>query len=151
TDEENEETVSTMADLAIQLITDSKITNKSFEKLVAAITDEYDGDLALENISEGKLSVLIENGRLKMSPANFNGLRKNAKTRLLLIQKNIVIFIEHIQEYSLEPEDILLLLRSTGVGITDKLLIIVKMPDELITGQHELADLICSLTRNSST
>lgn len=149
--EENKDRANAVVlNLSRELIMNSKISDHSFEKLVSAIKEEYDGDLPLGNIDDSKISALISHELLNITPANFNVLKKNDRMRLLLMQKYIAEFIENIREYSLETKDVMLLLRSKDIDLNDKLNIIVKMPDELITGQHELADQICDLIKNTS-
>jgi hypothetical protein len=136
--------------LSKELITNSAISDQAFEELAKSITEVYDGELNLETISNKRITTLITNGGLKLSVANFNGLKKNDPMRMLLLNENISTFIDEIQEYSLEPKDLMWILSSGEIASTDVSLIINKISEEVITGQTDLANLIClSLANNS--
>ena len=151
-DEENDDktTAEQMAEnLSRELVVNSKITDQAFEKLVNSITSEFDGDLNFDKISDAKIVALITNERLAMSVADFEGLKKRPSMKIFLIKHNIATFIQHISEYALEPSDLVEILGDEEIAISNRLDIISKIPEEIITGQQKLANLICVIIANN--
>ncbi|HET6993550.1 MAG TPA: hypothetical protein VFI06_01150, partial [Chitinophagaceae bacterium] len=132
-----------------ELIQNQAITDDAFKYLVKSISEKYEGDLDLPNISDKKIRALIEDDILAMTPANFNGLKKNNAMRLLLIRSNFQEFLTKTGDYGLEPADYIMIL-SSEIAMNEKLSLIEVMPTETFTGQQRLADLSSSLLSNAS-
>lgn len=145
TDSQEPNETSTSESFSKELILSSKITDECFGKIINSITEEYDGNLNVDTISEKKILDLIVDHRLVISPANFDELKRANKYPILLLIFNIDEFISNQQEYTLDNKDIIQLLRSSEVIASKKLQIVTNTSEETITGNDELADLICDL------
>lgn len=129
--------------LGLDLIQKPIISDESFEYYVKSLTNDYDTNLDFSQISNRKILLLINSGRLILTKESFRLLRQRPEMLIALVQKNMALFLREAGNFSMTEKDVLLLLREPGIDSSAKSYIIHVISDELITDHEELADGIC--------
>lgn len=120
------------------LMKSDKITDAAFEHLVRsipAISETPD----FGEINEGHAKILIEHGLLHLSPETFASLKEKYESQHInLAEQNITDFVDAIDEYSLDADDLIALLRSRAFTDIQKQTILESVDESLILNRTSL-------------
>lgn len=144
-DEAGEQSV---AEFSKSLVYSSEISDAAFDHLVRSIPMLLDGYLEFEKISDTRITSLIREKLLSMSPENFSALAFKPDMKLLLIEENTSSLKDDIATYLLQPDDLVMIFSSSKIRSDDKIFILNNTPEDLFTGQPLLSNTICSFASN---
>lgn len=130
--------------ISTDIILSTKLSEKSFSQIIESIPYIF-SSLKFETLSKYKVSILTNSSFLSLTKANFELLKSNfSPLHISLLETNIKKFLENESEINIDEKDILLLLNSPQITISDKTTLINKI-DEDVAINEELADLIISI------
>lgn len=137
-------------DFSIKLITCNELNYDSYVALVPCTTYNCN-NVAIENLNYDKAEFLLNSKKLVLTVANFNQLKENFSTlHIVLIERNQDLFFTKFEDYTLDNEDILILLNSAEIISKNKIELIKKIDDEIIIESKEIGEIICSFLAVSS-
>ncbi|TWJ04543.1 hypothetical protein JN11_00252 [Mucilaginibacter frigoritolerans] len=147
----NEPSVENEHLLIAALLRAPSITAKAFEFLVKSIPEiEPEPDFA--EIDEDHTEILIENNLVLLSPENFASLKTNFESQHIgLAEGQKESFIINIENYPLDAEDLIKLLRSDRFDIGQKLVILYSVDENLVIVNTTLLNIVGRLAITYTT
>jgi energy-coupling factor transporter ATP-binding protein EcfA2 len=118
--------------LIAALLKTSSITANAFEFLVKSIP-EIDPEPDFAEIDEDHTGILIENDLVLLSPENFASLKTNFESQHVgLAERQTESFIADIENYALDTDDLIKLLRSDKFDIGQKLVMLYSVDEDIV-------------------
>lgn len=106
------------------LVLNDDIKDEIYSNILSSISCVY-SSLSFERLSFGKVKSLVKNNNLVTNTTNFDQLKNNFKDlHILLVENNPTEFIQEIDSFEIEDEDLLNLLKSDIISIELKIEII---------------------------
>ncbi len=131
--------------LSYSFISNEFISDNCFENLLLCCPYVY-SNLDFENLSGIKVDLMLKHGYLQLSVDRFDYLKEHFPgMHINLLKENAQDFIKTLSEYSLDRNDILLLLKSTELNSQQKIELIQNTNNELIIGDRDLSNVICNI------
>ena len=135
-------------DLESDILICNEISDEAYHKIIESIESVYK-ELDFKDLSENKVDYLLEAHKLSMSENNYDTLRKSFPNKhIILVESYFDSFLENIDNFELDEEDVLLILNSEEISIEQKLIYIPKIEGEFIlrddTISKKIAELIIS-------
>ena len=126
-------------------VTTASISDISFEKIMLSNPFVYSA-LDFQDLSERKISIMIEDTTLQLSPERFLFIKENfAGLHIKLLEKEPETFIEKFVDYTIDTNDISKILQSSKFKIEQKTYIIQNIDKSLIIGDVGLSNIVCEL------
>jgi hypothetical protein len=140
----------TMQDFCQDLLLCETIDNNNYSLILNSIPYYYPS-LEFENLTEEKVVLLLNKGKLEVNSDNFVKLKNNFPNRhIILLEKQFTQFIEKFEEMPLEEGDSLLLLKSNNISIENKNLICDKIDEDIIITNSDILDVVGELIYNNA-
>ncbi len=135
-------------DLESDILVCNDISDEAYHKIIKSFEGVYES-LDFKDLSENKVDYLLEAHKFSMSKNNYDTLRKSFPNKhIVLVENYFDSFLEDIDNFELDEEDVLLILNSEGISIEQKLIYIPTIEEEFIlrndTISKKIAELIIS-------
>ena len=135
-------------DLERDILVCDIVSDEAYHKIIRSFEGLY-RDLDFKDLSINKVDYLLEAHKLSMSENNYDTLRKSFPNKhIVLVENYFDSFLEDIDNFELDEEDVLLILNSEGISIEQKLIYIPTIEEEFIlrddTISKKIAELIIS-------
>ena len=135
-------------DLESDILVCNDISDEAYHKIIKSFEGVYES-LDFKDLSENKVDYLLEAHKFSMSKNNYDTLRKSFPNKhIVLVESYFDSFLEDIDNFELDEEDVLLILNSEGISIEQKLIYIPTIEEEFIlrddTISKKIAELIIS-------
>lgn len=128
-----------------QFITTTSIGEMCFEKIMLSNPFVYSA-LDFENLSERKISIMIEDTTLQSSPDRFLFIKEHfVGLHIQLLERQPDKLIEKLGEYTLDSNDISKILKSLKFKVEQKVHIIQNVEKSLIIEDVDLSNIVCEL------
>jgi YobI-like P-loop NTPase len=101
-------------DFSYTIILNENIMNNNYEQILKSIPF-VDDTLEFSGLSFEKVEILIKNDFLYVNGNNFNLLKADYDLHIYLIERNYSEFVENIESFEFEDEDILAFLESATI------------------------------------
>ena len=126
-----------------QILLSTDLIDDSYAYLIKCIPYWYSDLQGIENLSNAQISHIISHGKLQLSEANFNTLKKHFNSQYAhLIEKNIDAYLENIGKFGLDPVGLKIILKSKVVSADQKIIILNNVDAGIIDDNADLARLI---------
>lgn len=135
-------------DLESDILVCNDISDEAYHKIIKSFERVYES-LDFKDLSENKVDYLLKAYKFSMSENNYDTLRKSFPNKhIVLVENYFDSFLEDIENFELDEEDVLLILNSEGISIEQKLIYIPTIEEEFIlrddTISKKIAELIIS-------
>ena len=135
-------------DLESDILVCNDISDEAYHKIIKSFEGVYES-LDFKDLSENKVDYLLEAHTFSMSKNNYDTLRKSFPNKhIVLVESYFDSFLEDIDNFELDEEDVSLILNSEGISIEQKLIYIPTIEEEFIlrddTISKKIAELIIS-------
>lgn len=135
-------------DLESDILVCNDISDEAYHKIIKSFERVYES-LDFKDLSENKVDYLLKAHKFSMSENNYDTLRKSFPNKhIVLVENYFDSFLEDIENFELDEEDVLLILNSEGISIEQKLIYIPTIEEEFIlrddTISKKIAELIIS-------
>lgn len=128
-------------DFEISLVKCNELSDSSYNILLNS-TYYHWSNIDFENLDVQKVVVLL-NKKLSVTKENYDRLREIFPNyHINLIEKKFTKFIENINDFETDENDILLLLKSDKITIDDKINYITKLNENIIGKNKEISKLV---------
>ncbi|GMB02055.1 hypothetical protein [Pelosinus sp. IPA-1] len=128
--------------ISMDIMRCEQIEESCFEKIKESIPYQFD-KFSVEDLSENRISSIINEGLLSLTIENFNSLKDNSQNKhILLLERKIDEYLGKDTEYELDSNDIEMLLDSEVITSEQKKSIIQDMNEGLISDDNSLAEKI---------
>lgn len=126
--------------LALAVIMSGELSMESYTALLRSIPAscaEWEV-LEVEHLATEKVAVLIQEGFIALSPQNFNSLKEHFPPKhVALLERHAAEFDERITEFTLDAEDVKMLMRSEVLSFAQKRDLMSEVDEALIVGQKD--------------
>ena len=144
----NEKINTSYKDLESNILVCDDISDEAYHKIIESFEGLYE-DLDFKGLNKNKVDYLLEAYKLSMSKSNYDTLRMNFPNKhIVLVENYFDSFLEDIDNFELDEEDVSLILNSEGISIEQKLIYIPTIEEEFIlrddTISKKIAELIIS-------
>lgn len=137
-------------DLESDILVCNEISDEAYHKIIESIESVYK-ELDFNDLSENKVDYLLEAHKLSMSENNYDILRKNFPNKhIILVESYFDSFLENIDNFELDEEDMLLILNSEEISIEQKLIYIPKIEGKFILREDTISEKIAELIISKS-
>jgi len=110
--------------LTEEIIESKQLSEASFIALIGVFPYKFDS-LSLDSLTERKVKELLKADLFELSPNNYTSLRNNFRPlHINFIEDNIQQFKESIQNLHINEEDLSLILSSSKIGDSNKILVL---------------------------
>lgn len=134
----------------IEILKNKNITDESYIKLISSCNHKWK-NLDFKELNENKVIHLI-NDRLGTTKENYDLLREYfPNNHLKLIEKNFNRFIENIDDFETDEDDILLLLKSDNISFDNRFNYISKLDEQTIIDNKNIAKKVGEFIIQKST
>lgn len=135
-------------DLESDILVCNDISDEAYHKIIKSFEGVYES-LDFKDLSENKVDYLLEAHKFSMSKNNYDTLRKSFPNKhIVLVENYFDSFLEDIDNFELDEEDVSLILNSERISIEQKLIYISTIEEEFIlrddTISKKIAELIIS-------
>ena len=122
---------------------------ESYSTLILAINKTY-LNLDLQKLQTDKIEVLLRNNKLSLTDDNYNKLREHFPNKHISLLENWqYTFIEDIEPYILDEEDLTILLESEKFKLINKIQLIKHITIENLTNSLELSRAVSNIVIES--
>jgi hypothetical protein len=129
----------TYHDYSRESLLEGRMTDKAYEELLKSNPYHYDS-LAIENLSEEKVTALLKRRVIRLKPVVFNLLKEHFEDQIpLLIEYNIADYLKYEDVYELDETAYQYLLDSSKITLGQKTDIVTEITDEMVEADHDLA------------
>lgn len=116
------------------LLLSDDLFDESYALLLKCIPYWYGQLDGIENLSSPKIGHLISQGKLQFTENNYNKLKEHFNNQYaLLIEKNIVPYLENIEKYKLDSTGLMHLLKSKVVTADQKITILNSVDADILS------------------
>ena len=137
-------------DLESDILVCNEISDEAYHKIIESIELVYK-ELDFNDLSKNKVDYLLEAHKLSMSENNYDILRKNFPNKhIILVESYFDSFLENIDNFELDEEDMLLILNSEEISIEQKLIYIPKIEGKFILREDTISEKIAELIISKS-
>ena len=135
-------------DLESDILVCNDISDEAYYKIIKSFEGVYES-LDFKDLSENKVDYLLEAHTFSMSKNNYDTLRRSFPNKhIVLVESYFDSFLEDIDNFELDEEDVSLILNSERISIEQKLIYIPTIEEEFIlrddTISKKIAELIIS-------
>ncbi|TYB79751.1 YobI family P-loop NTPase [Bizionia myxarmorum] len=132
------------------LLVCNDITDETYIKILNSIYFRY-SKLEFKDLN-GDKAIALSNKILTTSKSNYNVLREYfPDNHITLIERSFVKFIENINDFETDEDDVLLVLKSEKIGIDNKFVYITQLEQNIIVDSKELSKVIGNIILRKST
>ncbi len=115
------------------------ISDESYSKITKNLPYYYGDGTAFKEISSSKMKLLIESKTISLSVVNYKMINEEFNDLLIfLLEKNASNFLKSIEDYILDSNIILRIVKSEDFNPQQKLLIIGRTTDDILTSNKNL-------------
>lgn len=126
------------SNLSRSIISENEIRDESYKLITKSIPWWY-SDLDFSNISENKIKILINNRIVNPSIESFNKIKEGHDgLNIYLLEKFPKEFIEKIDELEFDGDDMILILESSLLSISDKKVLFESFDLEIIDSNNKI-------------
>ena len=137
-------------DLERNILVCNEISDEAYHKIIESIESVYK-ELDFKDLSENKVDYLLEAHKLSMSENNYDTLRKSFPNKhIVLVESYFNSFLEDIDNFELDVEEVSLILNSEKLSIEQKLTYIPKIEEEFILNNDTISKKIAELIISKS-
>ena len=137
-------------DLESDILVCNEISDEAYHKIIESIESVYK-ELDFKDLSENKVDYLLEAHKLSMSENNYDTLRKRFPNKhIVLVESYFDSFLEGIDNFELDEEDVSLILNSKKISIEQKLTYISEIEEEFILKDNSISKKIAELIISKS-
>ena len=137
-------------DLESDILVCNEISDEAYHKIIESIELVYK-ELDFNDLSKNKVDYLLEAHKLSMSENNYDTLRKRFPNKhIVLVESYFDSFLEGIDNFELDEEDVSLILNSKKISIEQKLTYISEIEEEFILKDNSISKKIAELIINKS-
>lgn len=137
-------------DLESDILVCNDISDEAYHKIIKSFEGVYES-LDFKDLSENKVDYLLEAHKFSMSKNNYDTLRKSFPNKhIVLVENYFDSFLEDIDNFELDEEDVLLILNSEGISIEQKLIYIPTIEEEFILRDDTISKKIAKLIISKS-
>ena len=137
-------------DLESDILVCNEISDEAYHKIIESIESVYK-ELDFNDLSENKVDYLLEAHKFSMSKNNYDTLRMNFPNKhIVLVESYFESFLEDIDNFELDEEDMLLILNSEEISIEQKLIYIPKIEGKFILREDTISEKIAELIISKS-
>jgi energy-coupling factor transporter ATP-binding protein EcfA2 len=145
----SKQTEETIKKFSLEIINCNDLKYKSYIHLLNSIPYRLNS-LNFEHLDEDKVKWMVATGFLNLTVANFSKLKDNfPNEHLTLIEKQPENFIKIFDEFTLDEDDVLSLLKSEKITNDSKVGIIEKIDNSFIIDNKNIAKSVCDILTNS--
>ena len=137
-------------DLESDILVCNDISDEAYYKIIKSFERVYES-LDFKDLSENKVDYLLKAHKFSMSENNYDTLRKSFPNKhIVLVENYFDSFLEDIDNFELDEEDVLLILNSEGISIEQKLIYISTIEEEFILRDDTISKKIAKLIISKS-
>lgn len=137
-------------DLESDILVCNEISDEAYHKIIESIELVYK-ELDFNDLSKNKVDYLLEAHKLSMSENNYDTLRKRFPNKhIVLVESYFDSFLEGIDNFELDEEDVSLILNSKKISIEQKLTYISEIEEEFILKDNSISKKIAELIISKS-
>lgn len=126
------------------------ITDETYRKIINSIYFRYN-KLEFENLNEDKI-VVLANKILTTTKANYDLLREHfPNNHITLIERDYNKFIEKVEDFETNVDDILMILESVNITIDNRFKYIPKLSEQTIIEDKKIAKKVGEIFISKST
>lgn len=127
------------------IIYENRINSNSYKLLLESIPWWYQ-QFETEELSKGRITILIESGKVNPTMSSYQFLKDNFDgTNILLLEKYIEKFDGKINEITIDSSDLNLVMKSTRLSAKHKFYILNNCDEEVVAEKSENLGLISQL------
>ena len=146
----NEKINTSYKDLESNILVCDNISDEAYHKIIESFEGLYE-DLDFKGLNKNKVDYLLEAYKLSMSKSNYDILRMNFPNKhIVLVENYFDSFLEDIDNFELDEEDVSLILNSEGISIEQKLIYIPKIEEGFILREDTISKKIAELIISKS-
>ena len=146
----NEKINTSYKDLESNILVCDIVSDEAYHKIIRSFEGLY-RDLDFKDLSINKVDYLLEAHKLSMSENNYDTLRMNFPNKhIVLVENYFDSFLEDIDNFELDEEDVSLILNSEGISIEQKLIYIPKIEEGFILREDTISKKIAELIISKS-
>lgn len=146
----NEKINTSYKDLESNILVCDDIFDEAYHKIIESFEGLYE-DLDFKGLNKNKVDYLLEAYKLSMSKSNYDTLRMNFPNKhIVLVENYFDSFLEDIDNFELDEEDVSLILNSEGISIEQKLIYIPKIEEGFILREDTISKKIAELIISKS-
>lgn len=146
----NEKINTSYKDLESNILVCDDISDEAYHKIIESFEGLYE-DLDFKGLNKNKVDYLLEAYKLSMSKSNYDTLRMNFPNKhIVLVENYFDSFLEDIDNFELDEEDVSLILNSEGISIEQKLIYIPKIEEGFILREDTISKKIAELIISKS-
>lgn len=128
-------------DFEISLVKTEELSDDVYSRLLDS-TFYYWNNINFQNLNVEKATILLKK-RLSVTKENYNLLREHfPNNHIKLIEKNFTKFIESIDDFETDKEDVLLLLKSDKITNDNKFNYISHLDESMITDGKGISEIV---------
>ena len=137
-------------DLESDILVCNDISDEAYHKIIESIESVYK-ELDFKDLSENKVDYLLEARKLSMSESNYYTLRMSFPNKhIILVENYFDSFLENIDNFEVDEEDVSLILNSKKISIEQKLTYISEIEEEFILKDNSISKKIAELIISKS-
>lgn len=146
----NEKINTSYKDLESNILVCDDISDEAYHKIIESFEGLYE-DLDFKGLNKNKVDYLLEAYKLSMSKSNYDTLRMNFPNKhIVLVENYFDSFLEDIDNFELDEEDVSLILNLEGISIEQKLIYIPKIEEGFILREDTISKKIAELIISKS-
>lgn len=146
----NEKINASYKDLESDILVCNDISDEAYHKIIESIESVYK-ELDFKDLSENKVDYLLEACKLSMSENNYYTLRMSFPNKhIILVENYFDSFLESIDNFEVDEEDVSLILNSKKISIEQKLTYIFEIEEEFILKDNSISKKIAELIISKS-
>ena len=137
-------------DLESDILVCNEISDEAYHKIIESIESVYK-ELDFNDLSKNKVDYLLEAHKLSMSENNYYTLRMSFPNKhIILVENYFDSFLESIDNFEVDEEDVSLILNSEKISIEQKLTYISEIEEEFILKDNSISKKIVELIISKS-
>lgn len=132
-------------DICNEILHCSKFSLESFTMLIESVPYVFD-IIRYDEFDADRIGTLLDKRKLALTSENFSGLKeKSGNLSLRLVEIHQISFVNDFAELPLEPNDWLLIFRSSAIAAQLKLSLIQQTDESIIVDNSDVAGAVCAL------
>ncbi len=136
--------------LSENIMKNSEIKDEVYSYIIKGIWFVKFPNFEIKNLTHKKIATLIENIKLDLTQANINNLKEFFPNKQIVLIENFKeVFLEKYNEFTLDENDYIEILKSSKFTIDEKLIIITNLDLTIVDNEH-LAKVVTDIYLNNS-
>lgn len=131
--------------LCRSLISNNNICDRSYDLITKSIPWCY-SDIDIDDLSHKRVLILINNDKINPTIKSFESLKEHFNVlNITLLERFSNKYIELIEDLILDGDDVLLILKSSSIGVSNKIVFIEHCGEDTITSNSDILKLLSQM------